>query len=151
VSWFLAHAERTLGEEVPAPADVVRDFYTDLNNLKTLHPLIVAVEATSRSQTAEGYTQAYRVKDRISLGPLVFPVSYTARLSVPTAGDVITEARQFPRVRLHGVVTFTPVGGATRVTEHIRFEVPRPLAAFTVRQAVAAHTEMLAGIRRHFD
>jgi hypothetical protein len=64
---------------------------------------------------------------------------------------VITEARQFPRVRLHGVVAFTPIGAGTRVTEHIRFEVPRPLAAVTIRQAVAAHVEMLAGIRRHFE
>lgn len=151
VNWFIAQTERTLSEEVPAPPDAVRDFYTDLNNLKTLHPLIVAVRATERIETADGYVQDYRVHDRIPVGPLTLPIAYAARLFVPTVGDVITDARQFPRVRLHGTVAFTPAGAGTRVTEHIRFEVPRPLAAITIRQAVAAHIEMLAGIRRQFE
>lgn len=151
MNWFIAQTERTLSEVVPAAPDRVRDFYTDLNNLKTLHPLIVAVKATQRTETADGYVQDYRVRDRIPLGPLTLPISYAARLFVPTAGDVITEARQFPRVRLHGTVAFTPMGAGTRVTERIRFEVPRPLAAITTRQAVNAHIAMLAGIRRQFE
>jgi hypothetical protein len=151
VNWFIARAERTLSEEVPARPDEVRDFYTDLNNLKALHPLIVAVSATERTETADGYVQGYRVRDRIPLGPFTLPISYVARLCVPMQGDVVTEARQFPRVRLHGTVQFAPIGAGTRVTEHIRFEVPRPLAAITTRQAVAAHIAMLAGIRRHFE
>ena len=151
MSWFIARTERTLYEDVPAPPDQVRVFYTDLTNLKTLHPLIVAVEPTERTDTADGYTQEYRVHDRIPLGPLTLPISYAARLRVPVAGEVLTEARQFPRVLLHGTVGFTPVGAGTRLTEHIRFEVPRPLAAITVRQAVAAHVAMLAAIRRHFE
>ena len=32
----------------------------------------------------------------------------------------------------------------------IEIIAPRPLLGITVRQAVAAHKEMLAGIRRHF-
>jgi len=39
----------------------------------------------------------------------------------------------------------------TRVTERLVIRAPRPLAATTVQQAVAAHAEMLAGIRRHFE
>ena len=33
-------------------------------------------------------------------------ITYWARVDVPTHGDVITEARQFPRVRLNGTVSF---------------------------------------------
>ncbi|MDT4999847.1 MAG: hypothetical protein QOK12_1952, partial [Mycobacterium sp.] len=69
---------------------------------------------------------------------------------VPLHGDVLTEARQFPRVELDGVVSFEEEGDGTRVTERLVIRAPRPLAATTVRQAVAAHVEMLAGIRRHF-
>ena len=65
-------------------------------------------------------------------------------------GDVLTEARQFPRVALDGVVSFAASDDGTRVTERLRIEAPRPLAAVTVRQAVDAHAEMLAGIRSHF-
>jgi hypothetical protein len=48
-------------------------------------------------------------------------------------------------------VSFDAESDGTRVTERLVIRAPRPLAATTVRQAVAAHAEMLAGIRRHFE
>jgi hypothetical protein len=143
--------ERTLTEEIPAPADEVRDFYADLNNIKLVHPLIVSVQMTSRNDTPDGYIQTYRIRDRIPLGMLAIRVSYHARLQVPSRGEVITEARQFPWVRLRGTVTFEPIDSGTRVTEKLRISAPRPLAAFTKREAVHAHIAMLSGIRHHFQ
>jgi hypothetical protein len=143
--------ERTLSEEVGGSVDDVRAFYVDLNNIRLVHPLVVSVRTVERSQTVDGYSQTYRVTDRIPMGPLHLRTSYVARLTVPQTGDVTTEASQFPRVRLRGTVSFEPVGAGTRVTERIGIEAPRPLAAMTVRKAVEAHTEMLAGIRRHFQ
>jgi ligand-binding SRPBCC domain-containing protein len=151
VSWWVARAERTVSEEIPAPPDEVRDFYVDLDNIKRVHPLVVAVRATDRQQTADGYVQSYRVQDRISLGPLHLRISYLARLHVPNTGDVTAEARQFPRVRLHTTVTFEPIGAGTRITEHMRIAAPRALAAMTISEAVKAHTAMLAGMRRCFE
>ena len=60
----------------------------------------MSVRTVCRSETAVGYVQTYRVGDRIPVGPVTLRTSYIARLSVPVAGDVLTEARQFPRVRL---------------------------------------------------
>jgi ligand-binding SRPBCC domain-containing protein len=151
VSWWVARAERTLTEEIPAPPNEVRDFYVDLDNIKRVHPLVVAVRATHRRQSADGYVQTYRVQDRIPLGPLRLRISYVARLHVPHTGDVTAEARQFPRVRLRTAVTFEPTDAGTRLTEHIRIEAPRALAAMTTREAVNAHTAMLAGMRRCFE
>jgi hypothetical protein len=151
MSWWVAHAERTLSEEVPAPPGQVRDFYVDLDNIKLVHPLIVSVEAESRSETPDGYVQSYRVIDRIPLGPFTMQITYGARLQVPADGDVMTEADQFPGVRLRGTVNFEPIGVGTRLTERIRIAAPRLLAPVTVREAVKAHAEMLAGIRRHFE
>ncbi|MCW2660836.1 MAG: hypothetical protein JWP83_1988 [Mycobacterium sp.] len=151
MSWWVACAERTLSEEVPAPPDDVRDFYVDLDNIKLVHPLIVSVQATSRSETPEGYLQSYRVADRIPLGPLTMRITYRARLHVRTDGDVLTEADQSPGVRLRGTVSFAPIDLGTRITERIRIAAPRPLATVTTREAVKAHIEMLAGIRRHFE
>jgi Polyketide cyclase / dehydrase and lipid transport len=147
----VARAERSVSEQIPAPPDAVRDFYVDLNNIRRVHPLVVAVRATDRRQTADGYAQSYRVQDRIPLGPLNLPISYVARLHVPDIGDVTAEARQFPRVRLRTTVTFEPTDAGTRITEHMRIDAPRPLAAMTVREAVKAHTAMLAGMRRCFE
>lgn len=151
MSWWTVHAERTLSEQVPAAPDAVRDFYVDLNNIKLVHPLIVSVETVSRNQTQDGYQQAYRVVDRIPLGPFTLRTTYQARLRVPVDGDVLTEADQSPGVRLRGTVSFDPVDGGTRVTERIAITAPRPLAGITIREAVKAHAEMLAGIRSHFE
>ena len=147
----MALAERTVTEEIPAPPNEVRAFYVDLDNIKRVHPLVVAVRATHRRQTADGYVQTYRVKDRIPMGPLRLRISYVARLHVPNAGDVTAEAQQFPRVRLRTTVTFEPTDAGTRVTEHMRIDAPRALAAMTIREAVEAHTAMLAGMRRFFE
>ena len=151
MSWWIVQAEKTLSEDVSAPADEVRDFYVDLDNIRLVHPLIVSVQAMSRTQTPDGYQQSYRVVDRITLGPCTIKITYQARLHVPADGDVTTEADQSPGVRLRGTVSFEPVDGGTRVTERIRIAAPRPLAPITTREGVKAHIEMLAGIRRHFE
>ena len=147
----MARAERALTEDVPAPPDQVREYYVDLANLRQVHPLIVSVELLTRDDTPAGYRVSYRVVDRIPLGPLKTKVRYHARLHVPVEGDVHTEADQFPGVRLRGTVSFEPIANGTRVTERIRFAAPRPLAAFTVREAVKAHRKMLHAIRLHFE
>ena len=83
MSWWVARAERTVTEEIPAPPNEVRGFYVDLDNIKRVHPLVVAVRTTDRRQTADGYVQTYRVQDRIPMGPLRLRISYVAHLHVP--------------------------------------------------------------------
>jgi hypothetical protein len=151
VSFWITNAVETLTEEIPAAPDKVRDFYVDLDNIKVVHPLVVSVQSISRSETSDGYQQTYRVRDRIPLGVFALRITYVAQLQVPLHGDVITEARQFPRVRLNGRVTFEPIDAGTRLTERLRIAAPRPLAATTRREAVSAHIAMLAGIRSHFQ
>ncbi|GAY17092.1 SRPBCC family protein [Mycobacterium sp. shizuoka-1] len=143
--------ERVVAQDIPGPPDEVRDHYVDLNNIADVHPLVVSVQTLSHTASTAGYVQVYRVRDKIPLGPLTLPITYTARLDVPTTGPVLTQARQFPNVVLDSVVTFDPIPTGTRLTERIRFTAPWPLLGVTVRQAVAAHREMLAGISRHFE
>lgn len=142
--------QHTVSEVIPAAPNVVRDFYVDLDNLRTLHPLIVAVQRTARTVGPDGYVSDYRVQDRIPFGRSMLPVTYTVTLHVPAEGEVWTEARQFPGVRLRGRVSFEEVDGGTRLTERLNISAPWPLAGFTARQAVAAHTALLAGMRSHF-
>lgn len=143
--------DRVVAQDVPGAPDAVRAHYVDLNNIKDVHPLVVSVDTLSHTATDDGYVHIYRVRDRIPLGIATLPITYTARLEVPTSGPVRTEARQFPAVRLDSVVSFDPIPTGTRLTERIRFTAPWLLLGITVRQAVDAHTEMLAGIRRHFE
>ncbi len=151
MSFWIASSAHTLTDEIPAPPNRVRDFYVDLDNIKVVHPLVVSVQTLSRSQTADGYQQTYRVHDRIPLGPLAIRITYWARVEVPDHGDVLTEARQFPRVRLTGTVNFQPIDAGTLLTERLQIAAPRLLAAMTQREAVNAHVAMLAGIRSHFQ
>ena len=151
MSRWIARVERTLSEDVPGRPDDVRAFYADLDNIRLVHPLVVSVRTVARTDTAHGYRQSYRVTDRIPLGPLHLRATYVAHMDIPRIGDIFTEARQFPRVRLRGTVSFAPIGSGTRVTERIAIEAPRPLLKLTVGKAVEAHIDMLAGIRRHFE
>jgi Polyketide cyclase / dehydrase and lipid transport len=150
VSRWITRVERTLTEDVPGRPEDVRAFYADLDNLTLVHPLVVSVRTVDKSATADGYEQTYQVTDRIPVGPLRLRATYAAHLQVPSTGAISTDARQFPRVRLRGTVSFTPTGSGTRITERIGIEAPRPLLGLTVRKAVEAHTEMLAAIRRQF-
>ncbi len=142
---------RTVTEEIPAPPAEVRAFYVDLRNIARVHPLIVSVVPGRRVETGDGYTQTYAIRDRIPFGPFTIDIGYSARVQVSPRGDVKTEARQFPRVRLYGTVSFEACDRGTRLTERLRITAPRPLATFTVREAVKAHQAMLAGIRRCFE
>lgn len=143
--------ERTLAEQIPAPPDQVRAVYVDLDNIADVHPLVVSVRTVARHVTADGYRQIYRIKDVVPLGALRLRVVYTAELHVPADGPVTARSRQFPRVRLDSSVSFTATAGGTLLTERIVIRAPWPLRAVTVRQALAAHTEMLAALRRRFE
>lgn len=145
---MVERAPQVLAEVVPAPPDEVRGFYADLHNIKAVHPLVISVREIPGTGTS--HTRTYRVTDRIRLGRLTLRTRYTARVTVTATGAIASEARQFPGVRLRSVVTFEPQGSGTLVTERITLHAPPPLAAFTTRQAIAAHRAMLAGIRRHF-
>lgn len=147
---WIGQARRSVSGEVPAPPEQVRAFYVDLDHISQVHPLVQWVRSTSRVDLADGYRQDYQVRDRIPLGPFTLPITYRARLIVPTAGAVTAQARQFPQVRLDSRVDFMPSDTGTRITEELTIAAPRPLLAITVEQAVAAHATMLGAIGKLF-
>ncbi len=58
---WLSRSRFELREEVPAAPDDVRTFYTDLANMKLVHPLVVAVDCLADQQDARGRRRDYRV------------------------------------------------------------------------------------------
>lgn len=152
----MSSVERTLAQEIPGPPAEVRAVYVDLDNIAEFHPLVISVRTLARRATDDGYEQVYRITDVVPLDFLGkrlmrLPVRYTAEVRVPADGPVTTRSTQFPRVRLDSTVSFEPTASGTLLTERIRFSAPPPLLGMTVRQAVAAHTEMLAALRRRFE
>lgn len=151
MSIWIGQAWRSVSGEVPAPPEKVRAFYVDLDNISQVHPLVQWVRSTSRVDLADGYRQDYRVRDRIPMGPFTLPITYRASLTVPDAGVVTAQARQFPQVTLDSRVDFVATDTGTRITEDLTIAAPRPLLAITVKQAVTAHTTMLAAIGTHLS
>ncbi|MGA5465699.1 SRPBCC family protein [Mycobacterium sp. NPDC050041] len=143
MSWWRARSEWTLTEWVPSDPATTRAFYTDLTNLPTVHPLILAVR-----EVAPGH---WRIKERNTFGPLSFRTSYTANLRVGADGHVVGDSQAHLGVRLRDVVSFDAVDGGTRIVERVRIVAPRPLIGYAHREAVRAHQEMLAAMRRHFE
>lgn len=146
---WIVQTHRRLSAEVPAPPDRVREFYADLHNMTRVHPLVTSVRCVAQRDDPAGVCRDYRIQDAIPLGPLTLSVRYRACVTITPDGVVHTEARQFPKVRLSGTVTFTPSDTGTTITEDIMISVPRPLSAFTVEQAVKAHTTTLTQIGEH--
>lgn len=160
-------AERILSEDIPAPPDDVRAFYIDLDNIKTVHPLVVSVHRTGRTELVDGYCQSYRVKDRIPFGPLTLPTSYTAHLRVASVGPVITRHASSPRPPVRGGVLRTPRhrNQARRAPDDRRAATPprddAPRSGQGAHQDAGGHSPALrwlgvlrrtrlAGIRRGF-
>lgn len=148
---WIAQTRHQLSAGVAAPPARVRDFYTDLTNMTLVHPLVESVHCVHRRSDSAGEHRDYEVKDRISFGPLTLAVKYDASVLITPEGIVKTQAHQFPQVRLSGIVTFAPTGPGTTIIEDIEINAPRPLAAFTVSQAIKAHTAMLAQIGAYFE
>jgi hypothetical protein len=139
-SWIV-RADRTVTEVVPAPPEVVRSFYVNLDNLKLLHPFLVSVRTMSHYDGAHGYRQTYRVRENVPLGKLTLPIRFVAQLEVPFEGDVVALTRQFPQVRLRTATSFqsdSGDAGRTRVVERMNFAAPWPLAGITVREGYNA-------------
>ncbi len=63
----MIRTEATVSEDVAATPDRVRAFYTDLDSIRLVHPLVVSVRSIDRAETADGYIQTYLVSDRIPL------------------------------------------------------------------------------------
>jgi hypothetical protein len=143
VSRWRASSDWTLTEFVPTDPATMRAFYTDLTNLKALHPLILSVREVAPGR--------WRVQERNALGPLGIRTWYSVQLSVDADGDVVGESQAHLGVRVHDVVSFEAVDGGTKVVERLRLVAPLPLIGYAHREAVKAHEKMLAGMRRHFE
>lgn len=146
----IGHAERTLSESVPGAPDDVRDFCVDPRSIASLHPEI-SIRRVPLIDPDELGAQEYRVSDALVVGFLTVPLRYSVSLRVPVAGALTVEAHPMPTVRLEAVVAFEPIPAGTRLKEHLRISAPRPLLAVVARRVVAAHSVMLAGVRRHFE
>lgn len=147
---MIGHADRILSEGVPGDPDEVRDFCINLSLIPEVCPT-GTIRAVFRRESVRDDAETYRVHDGLVLGWLTVPISYSVRLRVPVAGALSAEIHPMPAVRLDSVIAFEPLQTGTRLREYLRISAPRPLLGVVVDRAVATHTDLLAGVRRHFE
>lgn len=146
----IGHADRILSEAVPGDPDEVRDFCIDLSLIPEICPG-GSIRLVSRRESARDDAETYRVQDGLALGWLTVPLFYTVRLRVPVAGALSAELHPVPTIRVDSVIAFEPLETGCRLREYLRISAPRPLLGIAVDRTVSTHTELLAGVRRHFE
>ena len=127
--------------EINAPVSTVWSLVSDVTRMPQWSPQCRVMKALGPIRPG---TRTININRR---GMLFWPTT-----SVIT--EVVPERKSAFRIPINTTVwsyELEPTATGTRLTETIRIRAPRMLLAVPVRQAVAAHREMLAGIRRHFE
>ncbi|WP_051133266.1 SRPBCC family protein [Nocardia paucivorans] len=143
----MSRAAFSLAIHIAAEPEAVREVLTDLDGYPRIHPLVTAVDRLSTTSSADERTDHYRVHDRMKLGPLTISFAYRVEMSVTPAGDIVSDAYQFPRIRLHNVTTCRPEGNGSLVHEHVDIVAPRPLVATVHRKGLDAHRIMFERLK----
>ncbi|HBX70064.1 MAG TPA: hypothetical protein DEH25_11985 [Chloroflexi bacterium] len=125
------------------PVDV-RNFLADLSHHDQIHPLIVQVEELTPPEVD---FRRYQITDRVPVGPFTMKAVYEADIRISPAGDVISEARQSPGIRLQNVTQCIPSNGGTRLVEKVTVSAPRLLLGFVTQQAQESHEGMFSRLK----
>ncbi|MEV4756382.1 SRPBCC family protein [Micromonospora sp. NPDC049559] len=114
-----------------------------------LHPLIVRVRELP---APPGVLRAYRINDRLAVGPLRFRTSYRADVLRATEDEVVSVARQWPSTRLENNARLRrEPDGLVRVDVEITLSAPAPLFPYAFRQARTAHLALATRLRETLD
>jgi hypothetical protein len=117
---------------------------SDFSRHTELHPLIVRVVQAS---APDGVLRRYEITDRLAVGPLRFPVTYTADVLVAGPDRVVTVARQQPGTTVRNDTRLSSVDGGLCADVEITLTAPAPLFGFAFRQARAAHAVLADRLR----
>jgi hypothetical protein len=124
---------------------VLSDFLVEHRNHPRFHPLIVSVREVP---PPAGVLRRFLLTDRLLLGPLHFKITYRADVLKAGPDEMLTEAFQSPGTYVTNRTTFQPEGTGTRLHETITLRAPDLLFNYAFSQARAAHTRLVANLKR---
>ena len=130
----------TVTTDVPVTPDAALDFLADLPRHRGLHPFLVS----ARVVAAGPAWQEWQVHERPSVGPLRYPVRFRARLARPRTGELVSQVRLPPGVRLDSDTVAAGTTQGTRLVETTTVTAPWPLLGYVARRAERAHTRTFA-------
>lgn len=136
----MGHTSFEISVVVAAEPVAVRAFLADLRNCVRTHPLVTRVDTLPQIATG---VDRYRVHHRMRVGPAAISYNYLVEAETAAGGDLVFDAYQFPRIRLHNIMRCTPAEAGTLVQEYVDITAPRPLIGFVRREGMQAHRAML--------
>jgi hypothetical protein len=116
----------------------------DYTRHTALHPLIVRV---AEVPAPDGVLRRYRITDRLTAGPLRFPITYTADVLRADETRVVTVAHQQPATTVRNDTALTVVDGELIADVEITLTAPTLLFGYALRQATAAHAVLADRLR----
>lgn len=148
----MARASFALTTLIAAPPERVKNLIATIPDLGKYHPMIIGVKEIAADTSATGQPRSrYRVTDRMRVGPFRTRFTYLATVIDASTTQLVTEAFQSPGVHLSMIYDFLAEGDQTRVEERCQIDAPRLLRGTVLRQAKAAHTTMMAEIKRYLE
>ena len=143
-----AHFRQTL--EIRAAPAAVHALLADLDQLRVLHPLIESIRELP-PRTEQPDARRYRVVDRLEVGRLRVRSAYTAELRTLSESEIEGRAWQRPGIELKTIYRMEASTLGTQLTESTELRAPWPLRGFVLRQAEAAHRDMLEHLKAHLE
>jgi len=135
-----------LTQKIALPLPALHDFLCDLHRYVPLHPFIESIQDLAPIEGLPA-ARAYRVVDRIPLGPFKLKTVYTAALEPVAEDEVHGHAWQSPNIRLHTVYGLSKAGEGTRLVERCFVDAAGLTRRFVVSQARKAHAKTLEDMK----
>ncbi len=137
---------------IQAPPENVLGFLDNADNHPKIHPMVVGIRLTETTSAPDGTpVRNYAIRDRMRLGPFTIRFTYRAAFQRRSGSELVFDAVQFPRIKLHNIFHFQPEGMGTRVTEQVNIQAPRLLIKTVYEQAQHAHQQMLLNLKKQLE
>jgi ligand-binding SRPBCC domain-containing protein len=134
---------------IQAPVEQVLGFMAVMENHQQIHPLVVDIRLLNTTAAPDGVPiRHYAIRDRMRYRPFTLQFTYHTAFQVRPGAELILDAAQFPRIRLHNIVRFLPEGTSTCVTEQVNIQAPRLLMATVFEEAQRLHRDMLLNLKK---
>lgn len=121
-----------------APEDVV-DLLLDLTRHRGLHPYLVSAHVVASGEDADGAWWRWSVHERPRLGPVRYPIRFTATLTRTSPTTFTSDVDAAPGCTIHTLTEAASHGEGAQVRERATVRAPGPLVGYMARQARTAH------------
>jgi hypothetical protein len=116
----------------------------DVERLGEVHPLVTKVVPIEPAALA---LRSYAVTDKLTWGPIRFPITYRADVISVSELEVVTAAHQKPRTTLWITSEFQVDGELVHIGVTVKLRAPSLLFGYAYRTGMAAHLELAQRIK----